>query len=45
MSWHDLDFRFLSASRLWRSLEPEERLLAARAFFAHPWSEPTARLN
>jgi hypothetical protein len=43
MSFQELNFQELSPARLWRSLEPEERVLAARAFFAHAWSDPSAR--
>lgn len=43
MSFRELSFKTLTPARLWRSLEAEERMLAARAFFAHPWSDPGAR--
>ena len=43
MTFQELDFKTLTPGRLWRSLDGEERLLAARAFFAHPWSDPSAR--
>jgi hypothetical protein len=43
MRWDELDFRDLTPSRLWRALEPDERLAAARAFYAHAWSEPGAK--
>jgi len=43
MSFQELDFRNLTPARLWRSLDPEERMLAARAFFAHAWGDPSAR--
>jgi len=43
MSFQELNFQALTAARLWRSLEPEERVLAARAYFAHAWTDPSAR--
>jgi len=43
MSLHELDFRNLTPARLWKSLEADERILSARAFFAHAWSDPAAR--
>ena len=43
MSFEELNFQGLTPSRLWRGLAPEERMLAARAFFAHAWGDPSAR--
>jgi hypothetical protein len=43
MNFQELDFRTLTPSRLWRSLDAEERGLAARAFFAHAWGDPGTR--
>jgi hypothetical protein len=43
MTFQELDFRTLTPSRLWRSLDADERSLAARAFFAHPWGDAATR--
>jgi hypothetical protein len=43
MSFQELDFRALTPARLWRSLEADERVLSARAFFSHAWGDPAAR--
>ena len=43
MSFQDLDLRTLTPARLWRSLDAEERMLAARALFTHAWGDPSAR--
>lgn len=43
MSFQELDFRNLTPARLWRSLEADERVLSARAFFTHAWGDPAAR--
>jgi hypothetical protein len=43
MSFQELNFQGLTPSRLWRSLPAEERMLAARAFFAHAWGDASAR--
>jgi len=43
MSFQELNFRTLTPARLWRSLEADERMAAARAFFAHAWGDPSAR--
>ena len=43
MSFQDLNFRTLTPARLWRSLDGDERMLAARAFFTHAWGDASAR--
>ncbi|HEX5043333.1 MAG TPA: hypothetical protein VFV75_10535 [Candidatus Polarisedimenticolaceae bacterium] len=43
MSFEELDFQGLTPARLWRSLAAEERMLGARAFFAHAWADGSAR--
>jgi hypothetical protein len=43
MTFQELDFKTLTPGRLWRTLDAEERGLAARAFFSHPWGDPGAR--